>query len=27
MVSTAWKWEQKLHADENLFGGKNAVLN
>jgi len=27
MMQTAWKWELKLQRDENLFGGKNAVLN
>ncbi len=27
MMSTAWQWELKLKNDENLFNGKNAVLN
>ncbi|HMJ46072.1 MAG TPA: UDP-glucose 4-epimerase GalE [Ferruginibacter sp.] len=27
MMQTAWKWELKLQQDENLFGGKNVVLN
>jgi UDP-glucose 4-epimerase len=27
MVATAWQWEVKLRNDENLFSGKNSVLN
>lgn len=27
MMQTAWNWELRLQRDENLFGGKNAVLN
>lgn len=27
MMQTAWEWEKKLKNDENLFSGKNAVLN
>ena len=27
MVSTAWKWEQRLKADEKVFDGKNSELN
>jgi len=27
MMATAWEWELKLQKDQNLFGGKNAVLN
>lgn len=27
MMHTAWEWELKLQKDQNLFGGKNAVLN
>src|SRR5687767_10891279 len=27
MVSTAWKWEQRLKADEKVFTGKNTDLN
>lgn len=27
MVSTAWKWEQRLKADEKVFNGKNSELN
>jgi UDP-glucose 4-epimerase len=27
MMATAWQWELKLKNDENLFSGKNTVLN
>jgi UDP-glucose 4-epimerase len=27
ILSTAWKWEQKLKDDEKLFTGKNIRLN
>ncbi len=27
MMRTAWEWEKKLQKDQNLFGGKNAILN
>jgi UDP-glucose 4-epimerase len=27
MVATAWKWEQRLKADEKVFTGKNTELN
>jgi UDP-glucose 4-epimerase len=27
MMSTAWEWELKLKNDENLFRGKDAILN
>ena len=27
MVTTAWKWEQRLKADEKVFNGKNTELN
>lgn len=27
MMSTAWKWEQRLKADEKIFNGKPAELN
>src|SRR5690606_25915600 len=27
ILSTAWKWEQKLKEDEKLFTGKNIQLN
>ncbi|TAL43700.1 MAG: UDP-glucose 4-epimerase GalE [Chitinophagaceae bacterium] len=27
MVATAWKWEQRLKADEKVFTGKNSELN
>ncbi len=27
MMHTAWEWELKLQKDQNMFGGKNAVLN
>lgn len=27
MVATAWKWEQRLKADEAVFTGKNSELN
>lgn len=27
MVATAWKWEQRLKADEKVFTGKNSDLN
>jgi len=27
MMATAWKWELKLKNDENLFSGKNIILN
>ena len=27
MMSTAWQWELKLKHDENLFSGKNTILN
>lgn len=27
IMSTAWKWEQRLKADENIFSGKNFELN
>jgi UDP-glucose 4-epimerase len=27
IMSTAWKWEQKLKDDEKLFTGKNIGLN
>lgn len=27
MLATAWKWEQKLHADESLFTSGNSELN
>ncbi|MGV3530706.1 MAG: UDP-glucose 4-epimerase GalE [Flavisolibacter sp.] len=27
MMATAWKWEQKLHADETLFTSGNSELN
>lgn len=27
MMKTAWEWELKLEKDQNMFGGKNAVLN
>jgi hypothetical protein len=26
-MHTAWEWELKLQKDQNMFGGKNAVLN
>jgi UDP-glucose 4-epimerase len=27
MVATAWKWEQRLKADEKVFSGKPRELN
>ena len=27
MMATAWQWELKLKQDENLFSGKNTILN
>jgi hypothetical protein len=27
MVATAWKWEQRLKADEKVFSGKPGGLN
>lgn len=27
MMQTAWNWELKLKEEENLYGGKNALLN
>jgi UDP-glucose 4-epimerase len=27
MVATAWKWEQRLKADEVVFSGKPGELN
>jgi UDP-glucose 4-epimerase len=27
MIATAWKWEQRLKADENVFNGKPSELN
>jgi UDP-glucose 4-epimerase len=27
MVTTAWKWEQRLKADEKIFSGKPGELN
>jgi len=27
MMSTAWKWEQKLKADEKFYNGKFSELN
>ena len=27
MMSTAWKWEQKLKADEKFYNGKFSKLN
>jgi UDP-glucose 4-epimerase len=27
MVTTAWKWEQRLKADEKVFTGKPGELN